>query len=207
MNNSGVFGDYQEKVARFGHVLNRQENIAHAICGMLGEVGELREVSHLIMGGAPELSDIALVEELGDCWWYAAWYATVQQRSFEEAVKLCLDLPPREVLDFRDGLDHMEMAGCAMLDQVKKVWFYHKEDFDYQLLNEEYLTYLKALYHLTLITQRYHQHPTEEVLEANFKKLDTRYPNSKFRKEDALNRDTQAEYQAMSDVSETEDGC
>jgi hypothetical protein len=199
-----VFDDYQKKVVRFGHELGHRDNIAHAVCGMLGEVGELRALSHLTPGS--EFDALALVEELGDCWWYAAWYATSQDRSFSDAVFMSINLPPQELSDFREALDHLEMAGCAMLDQVKKVLFYGREDYDQQLLNEEYLTYLRVLYQATLITQSFHQYTIGSILEANFKKLDTRYPAGEFTSGHALNRNTQAEYQAMG-AEEVTDGC
>ncbi len=194
------YDEYQKKVAHFGHDLGKRDNISHSVLGMMSEVGELRELTVLSSEGIPSL---AWVEELGDCFWFAAWYATAMGKSFTAAMELSFSVPPEQLNDVREALDHLEMAGCALLSYVKKHLFYKTEDFDYLGMNEEYLTYLKTLSHLALLTQSIHQFSIEDILDANFNKLDARYKGKGFSSDHAVNRDTQKEYEAM----ESSDGC
>jgi NTP pyrophosphatase (non-canonical NTP hydrolase) len=193
------FDTYQAQVSPFGHELGERDNIAHAIVGMASEVGELRELYHLDGEG---LNPIALVEELGDCWWFAAWYATSRGHQLSDAVTLSLQVSPVEVKDAREALDHMEMASCALLSFMKKHLFYKTPAYDYPAMNEEFLVYLRALHLLTLMTQATHLHSLEKVLEANFKKLAARYQGESFSTERAIHRDVQAEYAAMGSEAE-----
>lgn len=193
------FDEYQRKVACFGHELGKRDNIAHAILGMMSEVGELRELYYT--QAKEDTFATGIIEEQGDCWWFAAWYSTALECSLGQAVGMSYSVLPQQIWDATDCLDHMEMAGCAMLSEVKRHLFYKTDDYDYPAINESFLTYLRCLIKLGSLTEHYH-HGTD-VLEANFRKLSTRYPDKVFDPLSAVDRNTQAEYQSLEDTS----GC
>lgn len=200
MSNFVEFDTYQVAVAKFGHELGERDNIAHAIVGMASEVGELREL-YLLDGEG--LNPIALVEELGDCWWFAAWYVTSLKQNLSEAVHLSTMASPREILNAREALDFMEMSSCALLSFMKKHLFYKSPAYDFPSMNEEFFSYLRSLHLLTLMTQSIHLLSVGSVLEANQRKLEQRYKGQGFSSDHALNRDVGAEYAAMGGAEES----
>lgn len=51
---------------------SRHRDLIHGILGMFTEAGELMQHLHEVLTGQAVMDDINIIEELGDCYWYAA---------------------------------------------------------------------------------------------------------------------------------------
>jgi len=154
-------------------------DLLHASIGFAGEVCELQE-------GAVTLSTSAddnLVEELGDIEFYL------------ELLRQCLNIKVEAVteervcnyMSFRSLLDELSELSGDMLDATKKCFIYNQE-ID---MTRFVIALTKTNLCLSLIYKNKNI-TREDVLEANLKKLDKRYPGFNFTNEAAKARKDKA---------------
>lgn len=159
------------------------ERLLHAAMGICTEVGELYNLQ----------SEQHEIEELGDVCWYVALALDAADSSWE-AIRI---VPENEFLDVAVGQNALEalvMLGTDLLDLVKKQIFYGREIKNERVL--EILALIKNSLHYG-IAMGSSDATLDDVINANVKKLMTRYPD-KFTEDAANNRDVKEEYAAMS---------
>lgn len=158
--------------------------ILHCTMGMVGEVGELMELEPGLydkyFNPIPDMLD-KIKGELGDCMWYLANLYHLLQRPF----------PQITISDQGIETNDLIIAAAELTDLVKKSVFYGKS------LDEAKAGEIADRY-LCLIASRTFDIEVDlyEVLEANVKKLEKRYPNLCFNADHAINRDYAAESEA-----------
>ena len=160
----------------------QEQRVAHALRGIVTEVGELVDAykKHLYYG--KELDVVNIKEEIGDCFWYIA-LAT-------DALQIPVEINSQHPL--WNSLDNStDVHGCDIVDGLiplfAQLWDSsakeHKELFEMHLLVLFMkLSQLNCCMGATLA----------ETLSGNIEKLAFRY-SSKFNKADALSRDLKTE--------------
>jgi NTP pyrophosphatase (non-canonical NTP hydrolase) len=147
--------------------------ILHASLGLCSEFSELNE------------SNCDYNEELGDLSWYVNLAASALGSTFDDLAHESFEADMDSVVNIGSCAGHIA-------DKVKRSIFYGAElDEDYILIQ---LCQIKAeIFQLCEDSSL----SVEGVLEANIRKLASRYPN-KFSKDNALNRDLEKEKEALS---------
>ncbi|NEN87993.1 MAG: hypothetical protein F6K48_03325 [Okeania sp. SIO3H1] len=155
--------------------------VNHALTGLITEISELLEAFK-----ADTVDYVLVAEELGDAWWYMAILADVFD--FDT-----LDVPAadqrRSLLIVAEVVEH---AGAAF-DVVKRRIYYNADDTSKKAswgIVEEKAMLISSL----LCTLSGNNLPI--IWQRNIAKLAKRYPD-KFSSEKALNRDLDAERQAL----------
>jgi hypothetical protein len=158
------------------------ERLLHAAMGLVTETGELYELT----------SEQHELEELGDICWYLALAYDVLGLDWD-ADKI-VDDESQVTLRGANPLESLTIYSSELLDMLKKNIFYGKP------LDMEVVISLVSNMKLALIVGTDMNdscpHYFDEVVDANIKKLQKRYPE-KFSEEAAINRDVKAEYAAM----------
>jgi NTP pyrophosphatase (non-canonical NTP hydrolase) len=163
-----------------GH--SQVERITHAALGLCSEFSEMME------HGADYL------EELGDLFWYLNLAADACETSLDELDNLALqaDLEP---------LINIGVCSGLIADQAKRALFY-KEDFNERNKKGRIPRHV-VIINLTQIKTDLLQicddndFDVEDVLEANIKKLEARYPKLRFCETNALDRNLTKEKEAL----------
>jgi len=173
-----------KNAAQIADEVNNRENrdqlfdLLHASIGFAGEVCELQEGSVTLLTKV----DDNLVEELGDIEFYL------------ELLRQCLHIKELSAsqqvssyLSFNGLLEELSEISGDMLDATKKCFVYNQEI--------DTIRFVKALTKAHLCLNRIYTNEgltREDVLEANLKKLDKRYPGFNFTNEAAKARKDKA---------------
>lgn len=178
------FNDYQTKALRTLNLIGHEENMLHAIMGMMGEAGEFAEL--------PYEQREKRIGEIGDCLWYAAVLSSELGYNFQFIV----DAAYNSVHTVSDLANHTSetralLWGCRMVDLMKKTVFYGKE-LDKNKLRGMLINYVEALLSMASKTGVL-------LLDAgtiNIRKLAARYPDLVFDADKAINRNYAVESSA-----------
>ena len=180
--------DYQEFAVRTIKQESMQRMILHCTMGMSGEIGEFLEIAGMDM----EKRNF----ELGDCFWYAANMCQLFGMRFEQVVAEA-QLRDRSVLSQYDFLylpsDIRAIIWSAKLtDIVKKEFFYGKA-----YVIPEMSTILKN--YIVAIVDLAFQYSIDvfSICRNNIAKLEIRYPGLTFNADQAINRNYEAESEAI----------
>lgn len=163
--------DMSEELEMRNNEMRRATRLMHAVVGLVTETQELVESD----------SDRNTAEELGDCFWYLAI-------AFDE-LEMLLPLYGTQFTGkyYVDGMQH---HAAELVDSVIKRHIFYGKPLDIgkvKLLLESYTTCLMS-YALAC-----NQYSLSEILEANIKKLEKRYPDLRFNGDHAINRDVENE--------------
>lgn len=159
--------------------MRRATRLMHAVVGLVTETQELVEFK----------GERNLVEELGDCFWYLAI-------AFDE-LDMLLPLYGTQFTGkyYVDGMQH---HAAELVDSVIKRHIFYGKPLDIgkvKLLLESYTTCLMS-YALAC-----NQYSLSEILEANVKKLEKRYPDLRFNGDHAINRNVENELSHINDTA------
>lgn len=143
--------------------------LIHATLGIVTELMEYYESE----------DDVNLAEELGDVYWYIAI-------AMDE-----LDLTLDDIKSAHNGLGTTYMAIGGLCDVIKRSSFYGVP-FD----TETFTKWLGLTYHWLNLHCQHEGITPEQCMNANIAKLRKRFPE-KFTTHDAVNRDTDAEMNAL----------
>lgn len=176
-------GEYQKLAIRTIPEDTFTRKMLHCAMGMMGELGELMELSPNTVQPKEQVEGV--VGEIGDCFWYVANLCEIMGLDFEHVLDSPTDLGPRPNLY---GEKRAVMWAARLIDITKKVEFYGKEPPMLEIIDCIY-GYVHAVKRIAEIARV----PVLYALQANIKKLEARYPDLKFNREHALNRDYEAE--------------
>lgn len=171
--------DMSEERELRNNEMRRATRLMHAVAGLVTETQELVESE----------SGRNTTEELGDCFWYLAI-------AFDE-LEMLLPLYGTQFTGkyYVDGMQH---HAAELVDSVIKRHIFYGKPLDIgkvKLLLESYTTCLMS-YALAC-----NQYSLSEILEANVKKLEKRYPDLRFNGEHAVNRDVENELSHIKDTA------
>jgi NTP pyrophosphatase (non-canonical NTP hydrolase) len=178
-----------EYVEESGKYLNSEmgahERLEMAAMGLAGEIGELLD---LYDRSGPELNKQKVVEELGDCFWYAARlldYTGIPGQDFLillKAIKMVDETKNERCGPARRRL-LAAINAARLLEIVKKEMFQgHALDVEAFKINlaGAFYNLMECAFVLGICMQ--------EILDQNLSKLAARYPTGKFKPEDSINR-------------------
>lgn len=158
--------------------------LSHAIHGFVTEAGELLEWSqNATYDNYDRVNLTNLIEELGDWCWYFAIYMDVCEKSEIYSY--------RSELSTRECIIQLNINSAQMANIGKRTWFYGKE-FDFGAME----TLVVEAFSLVRNIMANHNMDIQDVLTRNINKLKARYPD-KFSTENAINRDLDAEAEAL----------
>jgi hypothetical protein len=170
----------------------------HFALGLASEVGELQEAADDIKdNGITEENEILFGEEMGDLYWYTAGILDVLGKTLYEAIS---QAPPflwvpgslkKPSIPMETIIGAMVTVAGRIADRVKKEAFYGKEEDDEAMINDAY-----ALVRIMVSSCTATGLDPTKIVSANIAKLAARYPN-KFTQQDALERDKEAETEAL----------
>lgn len=152
-------------------------NLVHSALGLVTEVEELADSAD------PENT----IEELGDIMWYVALALNAAPGQLVESTE------PMSYaqLSFEAGINHLRVCVADWADTVKRDIFYCNTDGYGEQPIEAIVRVVATLSHLVGVSLK-------DICGANIRKLKARYPD-KFTTEHAINRNLDAERQALTD--------
>lgn len=182
--------EYQQKAYTFVNDLGNNHNLVHAVFGIKDEVGEIVGAikKHLFYG--KELDLVNIKEELGDALWFIALGLSV----------LDCPLAYSDLGEDSEGLlydlDGLVIASSIIWDlafengNVVKEMLYIS---DPKILIEPFGNALISVHALCL----HFGFSIHDVAATNIAKLSTRYKAGKFNKQEAINRNLEAEREVL----------
>lgn len=205
LGDSTDYGNYVDRALRtecpYDPVLKRLTEdgftgirLLHMSEGIANETGELKEVLDKFLRGEGDLDTLKLIrEEIGDLMWYSAGICYVLDMSFEEILDvMCAHPFDRTLSGWANGMMSEIVLGSGVIaEHVKKHVFYGK-DYD----TEKVTNALANIVHASVGLARVLGIDFESILKDNIAKLAARFPD-KFTEIDAIERDKEAEYEAM----------
>ncbi len=174
-------------VKEYTQLALRTENIPS---NLIGDARTHYRLTHATLGLASEFkettdSNANLLEEIGDYFWYL--------NLLTDALGVSLD--DVEIDYLSAGSDLFINLGESVGDianLVKRHIFYGKE-----IEQEDILASVAQLFKDLAELLNDDGHTLEQCLDANIRKLEKRYPNLRFEQEQALNRNLEAEKEAL----------
>lgn len=194
---------YRTLARRFLNEQASMINLHHAVLGMASEIAELRELYLDHRGIILRIPRESLLEELGDCYWFAALASSeAGGKSFSSWFdNLAEDVDVHhnaEVVTMRGCLDVLELASGDLLSLTKRVVGYGEPDYRWDRFRPAFRLYLFALRRLVAALAYEHEITEDEILEANIAKLSARYPGKEWSEQGALGeRDKNSELAAI----------
>jgi NTP pyrophosphatase (non-canonical NTP hydrolase) len=175
-----------------------KKRMAHGLCGLLDELGELHKCfKHSIFYGQ-RFNAVNFLEELGDLTWYLAEYS-IGFEKYTAIPMLALQLfsEERELPDKTEDNLKILHTGIYTLDM-----------FDWGLCKsfptditpttvEEVINSIKVIVLSIRGLGEPFRFNLTKIMEANIAKLDTRYADGGFTKDEAEHRDLKAEEEAL----------
>ncbi len=173
--------EYQNRVKKFYNELGSpQLNLAHMAMGLSGEFDELKAAIN-------NKDEVGVIEELGDWCWYGATAANIT------------NIPL--VVQTDVGVynwEHLVLVTSKIVDMIKRFVAYGTplDPVKFQNLLQQGFEVIINFYDNSV------KPDFERILDRNIAKLDGRYNKGKFNKEQAVNRDLDAERKIL----ESKDG-
>lgn len=193
------YRDYFENTRRTWNVLPvSNDNIQHALLGMIDEVGELaKQYKSNLAYGKPllvEEGEGCIKEEIGDLFYFAT--RLIDEMKFEEVEKIKTALQLMFDEDFKEKVEKQKevtpIGACLFVAGKTGIMYTALHTQDGNLV----VTAVKELMYGLCILSEMHNLNVEDVLESNINKLRVRFPD-KFSNENASNRDKVAEMKAV----------
>ena len=159
--------------------------------GISDEIGEIHEAAAAHeKSGKPQEAILLLREEIGDLCWYTAGVCDVMGHLFLHIMK-GKPFEPESLADVDIVFKQLARGAGMIAGQVKKHVFYGKHyDAGYIVVG------LGDIAEAAMSLAIFYDLDFNKILVDNIAKLAARYPD-KFTEEDAINRDKDAEYDAM----------
>lgn len=164
--------------------------LAHMSLGIANEIGELHPAIDGAIAKETPASKLLVREELGDLAWYSAGVCSVIGLNFNEVASR-EPFDPSDAMDIVDVLKQMDIGSGSIAEQTKKHVFYGKLA-DKEQLRLGVIHVVDAIQSIALFFDL----DFDKILQDNIAKLATRFPD-RFTELDAINRDKDAEYEAM----------
>ena len=165
--------------------------LLHMSLGISNEIGELHEATDIHEKSDKPKSELLLIrEEIGDLCWYTAGVCDVMELQFIHIMK-AEPFDPESLADLDIVFKQIAIGAGRIAEQVKKHVFYGKQ-FDHGVIVVGLGEVAEAAMSLAL----FYDLDFNKILVDNIAKLAARFPD-KFTETDAVNRDKNAEYEAM----------
>lgn len=170
--------------------------LLHMSLGISNEIGEIYEAAdacdkaHSSTGPLIEAASLLIREEIGDLCWYTAGACDVMGIKFIHIMK-AEPFDPESLADLDVVFKQLAIGAGMIAEQVKKHVFYGKQ-FDHGVI----VVGLGEVAHSAMSLALFYDLDFNKILVDNIAKLATRFPD-KFTEADAIDRDKDAEYEAM----------
>ena len=176
--------NYQETMKSFCSTLPTAQHNAHMAMGVTCELGELS----VNFAEANPYDRINVIEESGDASWFLSQYCEENNMNFKILVNHTFSMTPEDATKFFEALKPA-FPGSTILDLSKDEMAYGKD----VTMKQREDAVIEAIWFLR---ETVHSDATlnyEDILQKNYDKLSSRYPNKVFSSDSALNRDLEVE--------------
>lgn len=208
------FGEHRQSMLRTeqSKVFDFNPRLFHGILGLSSEMGEMTMAYEKVEAARKqfegnarykqlkanyEKAKVNLKEELGDCYWYTNLILHEMGITCGGAVAQSITSPNFHKMRYKPGgfLKDLVICSGVLLDSMKAKIYYNRD-----LVAEDIIGLTGSCIMILNLLCKYYGLTTSEVLEANNRKLEERYPE-KFTTEDANERDLKAEADAVAGKS------
>ena len=184
--------EYQTLAARtFAHLPSVEDDLIHMVAGIVGEFGEIVDLLKKSFAYGKELDRKELIKELGDFTWYSSQLYTLYEEEYEmDECEEYFFLTGQEAV--RGALLH-SLNVMPAIAEAADVTPTLEWNCNAGKANSRIFRLLDTLFTFPSEICQFFGIQIHEVLEANIKKLEARYPDLRFDADRAINRDHDAE--------------